>query len=133
VSAQTPVTPKARATLFQKRALKQDGEDVKPSVLIFEASARAELVREVCAGLEEESVLFAVVSRGDSTAEALAFSAANESLLGVGVGIFGSSAVMQMKNFSVDNPVFRVDNAKLSEYRKLGINAARAVKGGMFI
>jgi len=91
------------------------------------------LIREICAGLEEEGVLFAVVTRNETNAETLAFNASSESLLGVGIGISGSSAAMQMKNFAVNSPIFRIDSTNLSDYRNLGTNAALAVKGGMFV
>jgi len=116
-------------------------------------------LKEICAGLEEEGVLYAIFSghpdttddltskASDATkasiqtyhaidianARILAHNAANHSRLHVGIGINGKSAAMQMRNCPADKPVFQIETDNPREYRNLGTNAARAVKGVMFI
>jgi len=107
--------------------------DRKPLVCIFENDAKPELLKEVCAGLEEEGVLFGVFAQSEADVKTLAYNAAAQSLLNVGIGITMSGAVMQMKNFSIDKPIFNISGETGRDYRTLGANAARAVKGGVFV
>jgi len=104
----------------------------KPAVYIYEAKANPMDINEICAGLEEESVPFAVYSCGMGEVGVLAYDAAGDSPLRVGVGVCEGAAALQMGDLAVDNPVFLVELAS-AELRKLGTNAARAVKGGVFV
>ena len=116
--------------------------NTKPSVHIHEANANPAYLTEICAGLEEEGIPFAIF-KADGDAKFLAHAAANHSRLRVGIGITANSAMMQIRNCPTDiptndttGPILHVNlntpTAK-SQCRALGTNAARAVKGGMFI
>ena len=92
------------------------------------------LVRELMIGAEEEGVPCEVDSAAEGPAGALAFKAAVDSILGVGLGIDrdGTAAVHYSK-LPEETPLFtlnyRIDGDKL---RFLSSNAARLVKGVPF-
>ncbi|MCL2572409.1 MAG: glycerol dehydratase reactivase beta/small subunit family protein [Defluviitaleaceae bacterium] len=96
---------------------------------IYEANASPEALKEICAGLEEEGILYSIFSKTSADVKTLAFDAANHSKLRVGIGIAVSTAALQIRNCPIDKPVFLID----SDYRALGTNAGRAVKGGVFV
>lgn len=97
----------------------------KPSILIYVHEPDAACLRNLCAGVEEEGVLFEVSAlQGD--AAALAVKAAQESVLGSGVGLVGSSAVLQLRGCS--KPVFSYAAATAAQCRALGADSARAIK-----
>jgi len=104
----------------------------KPAVYIYEASADPINIGELCAGLEEEGIPYEVYEMHNNDIKTLAYSAANHSRLRVGIGITATSAALQIKNHPISKPVFLI-NLENNELRKLGQNAARAVKGGAFI
>jgi len=104
----------------------------KPAVYIYTNHAPIECVQEVLAGLEEESIPATTITMPPSSPKLLAVEAANQSPLAVGIGINEAEAVMQIRNNATEQPVFVIPlNNK--NCRTLGINAARAVKGGVFI
>jgi len=106
---------------------------MKPAVYIYERMADPVTLSEICAGLEEEGIPFAIFPREEDDPKTLAYSAANNSRLHVGIGISGNIAVMQIRNCSADKPVFTEGPASPTDYRKLGTNAARAVKRSRFV
>ena len=125
--------------------------NTKPSVHIHEANASPTHISEICAGLEEEGILY-VIFKANGDAKTLANEAANSSRLRVGIGITAEYAILQIRNTPIDMPVINQD-AKTREVniqernpvlhikldyqnppcRALGTNAARAVKGVTFI
>lgn len=110
--------------------------DRKPAVYIYEANANPALLSEIRAGLEEEGIPCVVNKQNLNDAKVLAFNAANHSRLRVGIGITSKSAALQIRNCPMDKPVFLFElnpSSSKSKLRKLGTNAARAVKGGVFI
>ena len=54
-------------------------------------------MREICAGIEEEGILFELTEKPGSSLDDLAFDAAEESMLGSGIGVAGKRAAMQMR------------------------------------
>jgi hypothetical protein len=93
-------------------------------------------VQELLCGAEEEGVPCEVeLARTDDRAGELAFQAAEESVLGVGMGVDreGAAAVHYSK-LPRERPLFvlnyRIDGGKL---RSLASNAARLVKGMPFV
>ena len=106
----------------------------KPSVYIYESGAMAESLKEICAGLEEEGIPCEIFKLDDSDAKSLAHAAADHSRLRVGIGITATAAALQIRNLPIDKPVYLiVINDDSTILRRIGINAARAVKGGMFV
>ncbi|MCL2377706.1 MAG: glycerol dehydratase reactivase beta/small subunit family protein [Defluviitaleaceae bacterium] len=118
--------------------------DIKPYVHINEANANPVHVAEICAGLEEEGIPYAVfAAQGD--AKPLALNAANHSKLRVGIGITARLAVLQTRNCPIDippgeitgnDPILHVNllcPTAASKCRALGTNAARLVKGNILV
>ena len=99
----------------------------KPSIMIYADNPDRDLLKEVCAGIEEEGVLFQVAERtGDL--DTLAFQAAEESMLGSGIGISGGRIAMQIKRLPLGHNVFELDSPTFLQCRSLGANSARAIK-----
>lgn len=108
----------------------------KPSITIYKANANPIALSEICAGLEEEGVLYEVVNISYSDVKTLAYNAANHSKLRVGIGITNESAALQLKNLPIDKPIFTIELGTHQAYpccRKLGTNAARAIKGNKLV
>jgi len=117
--------------------------NAKPAVHIHEANVNPSYLAEICAGLEEEGIPYAVTS-ATGEAKHLATNAANLSKLNVGIGITQELAVLQIRNCPIDTstaqeaeaPILHVklsnQNAK-TRCRALGTNAARAVKGSTLV
>ena len=100
----------------------------KPSILIYTCDADQDLVREICAGIEEEGVLYELAKKQDSTLDDLAYEAAEESMLGSGIGIYGKRAAMQMRLVPRGENVYELNHPSFDQCRCLGANSARAVK-----
>jgi hypothetical protein len=98
-----------------------------------------ENLRELLYGAEEEGVPCevesAVSAGGEGGAVALAYKAAEASVLGVGLGLDGAGmAALHYNKLPADTPLFtlnyRLDRGKI---RGLAANAARLVKGMPFV
>lgn len=100
----------------------------KPTILVYVYEPDRAIINEIQAGMEEEGVLFEIIPKTEINAFDLAFEAANESVLGSGIGISGKEVVLQMRNLNRDKPVFRYHEPDEQVCRKLGANSARAVK-----
>ena len=59
----------------------------KPSIFIYTYEPDREDLKEILAGIEEEGVLYEVYEKEQESVEKLAFEAANDSMLGSGIGI----------------------------------------------
>ena len=99
----------------------------RPSIMIYADHPDKDLLKEICAGIEEEGVLFQIVS-GNGDVDELAHQAAAESMLGSGIGITGQQAAMQMSPLPKGHNVFELIQPTLRQCRDLGANSARAVK-----
>ena len=110
----------------------------KPSVLIYCEDAAAgngqRRLREVQAGLEEEGIPFALKKSADSDPVRLAHQGAQESALGVGIGIGGPWGIcIHYSRLPENAPLFLLtDEAGPEMWRCFGYNAARLVKGTPF-
>ena len=99
----------------------------KPSIIIYCREPDEDLLREVCAGIEEEGVLYQVLSlEGD--VDELAYAAAKESMLGAGIGMTGNRLAMQMQRLPKGKNVFELCTPSFWQCRNLGANSARAIK-----
>lgn len=99
----------------------------RPAIIIYCDEADQDLLEEICAGIEEEGVLYQVESRkGDL--DTLAYDAANESMLGSGIGISGRRLAMQMQRVPEGKNVFELNEPLFWQCRNLGSNSARAIK-----
>ncbi|MCI5528956.1 MAG: glycerol dehydratase reactivase beta/small subunit family protein [Blautia sp.] len=99
----------------------------KPAIIIYTNEPDEDLLREVCAGIEEEGVLYQVSSH-EGDLDTLAFEAAKESMLGSGVGITGARLAMQMERLPKGRNVFELNMPRFWQCRNLGANSARAIK-----
>ena len=99
----------------------------KPAIIIYTNEPDEDLLREVCAGIEEEGVLYQVSSH-EGDLDTLAFEAAKESMLGSGVGITGARLAMQMERRPKGRNVFELNMPRFWQCRNLGANSARAIK-----
>ena len=54
----------------------------KPSIYIYVNNPNQEVLHEICSGIEEEGVFFEIIEREEQDLNALAWMAANDSMLG---------------------------------------------------
>ena len=69
----------------------------KPSIFIYTHLADEAILREVCAGVEEEGVFYEITEFPDECMEKLSYKAARDSMLGSGIGIFGTAVCLKMR------------------------------------
>ena len=79
----------------------------RPTVIIYTRLPDEDLLRKICAGIEEEGVLYEVHSR-QGELDDLAFEAAKESMLGSGIGMEGRRIAMQMAGLPLGKNVFEL-------------------------
>jgi hypothetical protein len=103
-------------------------------------NADAALLKEICAGIEEEGVLYECLPHPDASADAatdatsLALLACEASMLGVGIGIRAQTVSLHIKGMNVAQstnratPLFFYESATPATSRHLGANAARVIK-----
>ena len=103
----------------------------RPSIILYCCQPDEDYLREVCAGIEEEGVLYQVISRSGEVDD-LAFEAAADSMLGSGIGICGKRLAMQMQYVPRGKNVFELDTPSFAQCRSLGANSARAIKKMVF-
>ena len=100
----------------------------RPSIYIYTNDPDHVYMEEICAGIEEEGVLYTLIKRDETDASLLAYEAANDSMLGSGLGICGSHIVMQMKGLAKGDNVFSLIRPDKAQCRAIGANSARAIK-----
>lgn len=100
----------------------------KPSIFLYTFDENCDIIKEICAGIEEEGALYEIYEKKTSDLNSLTFDAANDSILGAGIGIVGRDAAMQMRGLPKGKNVFTLKNASPEAYRMLGANSARAIK-----
>ena len=106
----------------------------KPSIFIYVNEPNPSVLKEVCAGIEEEGVFYMIRNYTEpkemesTSPEELAWNAANDSMLGSGIGIKGSYISLQMRGMKKQHPVESYQNPDKEQCRKLGANSARAIK-----
>lgn len=107
-------------------------------VHIMAKSCDQNIAAEILLGLEEEQVPYelATVEQEPDAANALetAYRASLKSVFGVGIGIAPDRVILHCSRLSIDNPVLTmpVNAANSKNYRTLGTNAARFIKGRPF-
>ena len=100
----------------------------KPTIMIYTARPDASLLREICAGIEEEGVLFEVVSALAGDATVLAAAASDASVLGSGVALCGTTVALHIKGMERGRTVLQYENATPQKARDVGANSARIIK-----
>lgn len=104
----------------------------KPSIFIYVNQPFQEVLKEICAGIEEEGVFFEVFEREAQDPDFLAFEAAKDSMMGSGIGLHGETAVLQMKGMPMGRNIEAYQGPTREQCRKIGANSARAIKKQAF-
>jgi len=108
-----------------------------PSIKIrlSQGVAATEILQAAMSGLEEESVPYEVATGEEADCVRLAYRAAEESVLEVGIGIDGTGGLaVHYRKLPPDSPLFRVDYLRQGYMvRNLTANAARLIRGIPFI
>lgn len=100
----------------------------KPSIFIYVNNPGTIVLKEICAGIEEEGVFYEIKNIESTSLNELAWNAANDSMLGSGIGILGSSIALQLRGVPKGQCIESYEHPKKSQCRKLGSNSARAIK-----
>lgn len=102
----------------------------KPSIYIFcnKNKKKRKLINQIGYGIEEEGIPFKVFLKEENSVNKLAYNAAQESRLGIGIGINNDQVLLQMKKLKRNNPVFDKEIKNQSQAKIMGINAARLEK-----
>ena len=100
----------------------------RPSIFIYTNKPDQDFLREIQAGIEEEGVFCEVFPREETKADELAYAAANDSMLGSGIGLSGVDAVLQMRGLKMGSNAESYHMPTYAQCRKLGADSARAIK-----
>lgn len=100
----------------------------KPTIFIYAFRPDAAILKEICAGMEEEGVFYEVFNRDTQSADALAGQAANDSMLGCGIGLSEKSATLRLGKPEKGCNLESYASPTAEQGRTLGANAARAIK-----
>jgi hypothetical protein len=100
----------------------------KPTILIYGVSPNSTILKEIAAGIEEEGVLYDIVYQNNMSLDSLCFESSNTSVLGAGIGIYGTHIALSLRLLEKGTYLFELKQPSGSQARKLGSNAARAVK-----
>ena len=106
----------------------------KPTIVIYTHRADEALLKEVCAGIEEEGVLYEVAPHTFGTCGELSRQACDASMLGVGIGMDGTALFLHIKGMNFHSgdlektALFSLSAPDASSARALGANGARVIK-----
>nr|WP_294493870.1 glycerol dehydratase reactivase beta/small subunit family protein [uncultured Mediterraneibacter sp.] len=100
----------------------------KPSIFIYTHEADPAVLKEVRAGIEEEGVFYDTIEMPDECMEKLAYKAARDSMLGSGVGIFGTAVCLKMRGLEKGRNIESYLTPSRTQCRNIGANSARAIK-----
>ena len=93
-----------------------------------------QLLREICAGIEEEGILYEIMSDKEGTASALSVKACEASMLGVGIGLCGDDVSLHIKGMNIRHGENEMTTLlshtapDMTTARALGANGARVIK-----
>lgn len=89
----------------------------------------SDIISFICYGIEEEGLFFKIKKRNDIIdLNKLAYKAACDSSLGIGIGIISLSVVLNLDKLNIDKPIFCLKECSIYFAKILGINAARIAK-----
>lgn len=100
----------------------------KPSIFIYAHHADPLILKEVSAGIEEEGVFFEIFDISNASVENLAAQAAQDSMLGSGIGILKADICLKMRGLESRKNIERYSNPTKNQCRNLGSNSARIIK-----
>ena len=100
----------------------------KPTILIFTVRPDEALLCELCAGIEEEGVLYDVIAQPSGEASALSAQASGMSMLGAGLALVGRATALHIKGMTSQSPLLGYVDTTESQARDIGANGARVIK-----
>jgi hypothetical protein len=100
----------------------------KPVIFVYVIEPDKDVLKEICAGMEEEGMLFEVVTKVGLDIETLCYESASDSILGSGIGVYGKEIGFSLRSLPKGKLVYTYKNPTFIEARNLGANAARGVK-----
>lgn len=100
----------------------------RPSIMIYINSVNEKILREICAGIEEEGIFFEICDQENEKIDELAYQAANASALGVGIAAEAENILLTFRGLESGKYIEYYEHATLEDARKAGINSARVVK-----
>jgi hypothetical protein len=113
--------------------VKIDYGNQQPAIHIYYCSLGIDpsLFNQMLFGMEEENVPYLIKGQEESVALKLGYLAAEDSSLGVGVGIGeDGTVILHYKRLKQEEPLFQIHLQRdMKKLRKLGANGARLVKG----
>ncbi len=100
----------------------------KPAIFIYTHHPDVSVLKEVCAGIEEEGLFYEIKELPDECMEKLAYKAARDSMPGVGIGVFKTAICLKMQGLEKGRNIesYRIPTQR--QCRIVGSNSARAVK-----
>lgn len=104
----------------------------KPSIYIYVNNPNPQVLREMCSGIEEEGVFYEIIEREEEELDILTWTAANESMLGSGIGMKGNSAAFSLRGLKKGKYAQYYAYPSNEESRIMGMNSARAIKKQAF-
>lgn len=104
----------------------------KPSIYIYVNKPNRAVLREICSGIEEEGVFYEIIEQDSQDLNTLTWKAANDSMLGAGVGMKENSAAFSIRGLKMGKNVEYYAYPSNEESRLLGTNSARAIKKQAF-
>lgn len=108
-----------------------DSDDDMPRIRIrYVGTSGPDSIRHIEHGIEEEGVSWVVQRVADAAPTDLAYRAAVDSRLKIGVGVTPESrAVIHHEQLPADDPLFDIDDIDAATARTVGTNAGRLAKG----
>lgn len=100
----------------------------KPSIFIYVFKPDPSVLKDVCAGIEEEGVFYEIKEMEEASPDALAWAAANDSMPGSGIGVRGSGITLKMRGLPKGRSIEAYQEPDREQCRKLGSNSARVIK-----
>lgn len=103
----------------------------KPCIKIYvlENAKNFQGVMDVCWGIEEEGIPYEKIEIFNGSAKELSYKGAQESVLGVGIGIDESQVVLNYNKLTKEKPLYSIGlQSNEMILRSIGANAARLVK-----
>ena len=104
----------------------------RPSIYIYICQPDETVLDEICAGIEEEGVFYEISEHNKEEVRLLAWQAAQDSMLGSGIGVIGRACAFSMRGLSAGRCVENCEAPGKEQCRKLGANSARAIKKQAF-
>ena len=104
----------------------------KPSIYIYVNNPNENVLREICSGIEEEGVFYEIIEREEQDLNTLTWMAANDSMLGSGIGMKENSTAFIIRGLTMGKNLSYFAYPSNEESRILGMNSARAIKKQAF-